>query len=99
MLKEETSLKIVIIALSLIVLSVLMIWNKSNQDNIRLQSKVELIREEKLSILFERDSLELELFNAQNALGRYDMVLDSMKLINPKAEAQFYKILNSGQYE
>lgn len=99
MQKENIRLRMLVVLLSIATLSMLAIWNRANQDNIKFQSKVEKIREEKLKTQFERDSLELELFNAQNILGRYDMSLDSLKSINPKAEKQFQNILNSGQYE
>ena len=99
MQKENTILKATIVALSIITLSALVVWNRTNQENIRLRSRNELIREEKYKVINERDSLEVELFTAQNILFRYDMSLDSLRMINAKAERQFKTILNSEQYE
>jgi hypothetical protein len=45
------------------------------------------------------DNLSTESFINSSEVGRYEMVLDSLKIVNPKAEKQFQDILNSGQYE
>lgn len=99
MQKENIRLRMLVVLLSVVTLSMFAIWNRANQDNIRLRSRNELIREENYKVINERDSLEVELFTTQNILFRYDMSLDSLRMINPKAERQFKTILNSEQYE
>ena len=39
------------------------------------------------------DSLELELFNSKNELGRYEITLDYFREVNPKEANRFEKYL------
>lgn len=61
------------------------------------------IREQKNSEIKELesqiDNLSTESFLNGSEVGKYDLALDSLKIVNPKAEKQFQEILNSGQYE
>lgn len=41
------------------------------------------------------DSLRLELFNAQNINGRYELSLEHLYEVNPKAAKQFDEFLNN----
>lgn len=40
------------------------------------------------------DSLQSELFNANNAVGRYELSLEHLKEVNPKAAEEFENYLN-----
>ena len=40
------------------------------------------------------DSLQTELFNANNTVGRYDLSLEHLKETNPKAAKEFEDFLN-----
>lgn len=40
------------------------------------------------------DSLQSELFNANNAVGRYELTLEHLKEVNPKAAKEFENFLN-----
>lgn len=41
------------------------------------------------------DSLQSELFNAQNINGRYELSLDHLKEVNPKAANEFETFMNT----
>lgn len=43
----------------------------------------------------EKDSLRLELFNAQNINGRYELSLEHLYEVNPNAAKQFDEFLNN----
>jgi hypothetical protein len=43
----------------------------------------------------EKDSLRLELFNSQNINGRYELSLEYLKEVNPKAAKQFENYLSN----
>ena len=47
------------------------------------------------SIIAENDSLRLELFNAQNQNGRYEIALQYLYEINPKAGKEFEEYINN----
>lgn len=40
------------------------------------------------------DSLQTELFNANNTVGRYELSLEHLKEVNPKAAKEFENFLN-----
>lgn len=48
-----------------------------------------------VKITKEMDSLQTELFNAQNTNGRYELALQHLYEINPKAGKQFDEYLNN----
>ena len=47
------------------------------------------------SLVNENDSLRLELFNAQNQNGRYEMGMEYLYEINPKAAKEFEEYINN----
>ena len=47
------------------------------------------------SLVNENDSLRLELFNAQNQNGRYEMGMEYLYEINPKAGKEFEEYINN----
>ena len=47
------------------------------------------------SVINENDSLRLELFNAQNQNGRYEMGMEYLYEINPKAGKEFEEYINN----
>lgn len=47
------------------------------------------------SLIQENDSLRLELFNAQNQNGRYEIGLQYLYEINPKAGKEFEEYINN----
>ena len=47
------------------------------------------------SLINENDSLRLELFNAQNQNGRYEMGMEYLYEINPKAGKEFEEYINN----
>ena len=67
------------------IVSILTISHQKNSEIKELESQI--------------DNLSTESFMNSSEVGRYEMTLDSLKIINPKAEKQFQDILNSGQYE
>ena len=46
------------------------------------------------SLIYVTDSLHDELFNANNAVGRYELTLEYLKEVNPKAGKQFEDYLS-----
>ena len=48
-----------------------------------------------IKISNEIDSLQTELFNAQNINGRYELSLEHLYEVNPKAGKQFDEFLNN----
>ena len=52
-----------------------------------LQSQLEKLVDDRNSLQFQNDSLELDLFNANNNLGRYELGHDFLKEQNPKAHS------------
>ena len=48
-----------------------------------------------IKISNEMDSLRTELFNAQNINGRYELALEYLYEVNPKAGKQFDEYLNN----
>ena len=47
------------------------------------------------SLVNENDSLRLELFNSQNLNGRYEMGMEYLYEINPKAGKEFEEYINN----
>lgn len=47
------------------------------------------------SLVNENDSLRLELFNVQNQNGRYEMGMEYLYEINPKAAKEFEEYINN----
>lgn len=95
MLSENKMLRILVVILSMVTLSALVVWNRTNQDNIKLRSRNEIIREEKIKVIFERDSLELENFILQTNIGRYETSLEYLNEKHPKAAKDFENYLST----
>ena len=95
MLSENKILKIVVVILSISSLSTLAVWNKTNQDNGKLRSRNEIIRQENYKLISIRDSLELEKFNLETIIGRYEMSLEEQKEKFPKAAEHFENYYNT----
>ncbi len=88
-------LKIVVVILSIVTLSALSVWNRTNKDNIKLRSRNEIIREDKIKVILERDSLELENFILQTKIGRYETSLEYLNEKHPNAAKDFENYLNT----
>ena len=58
---------------------------------IKTQVQTESVSSQSGDIL--KDSLQTELFNAQNMNGRYELSLDHLKEVNPEAAKQFEDFL------
>ena len=56
---------------------------------LRQQPKIEVIQGGDIAKAQLIDSLHDELFNANNTIGRYELTLEHMKEVNPKAAKQF----------
>jgi cell division protein FtsL len=85
MKKEKQYLILLVIVTIISILSLLTILTQKNSKIVELETQIE--------------NLSTESFINSNEVGRYDLALDSLKIVNPKAEKQFQDILNSGQYE
>jgi len=96
MVKENTLLRILIVVLSLTSLSALAVWNRTNQDNIKLRSRNELIREENYKLIDSCENLKTDLFNAQNEVGRYELTINYLNELNPLIHK---KIINFKDYQ
>jgi hypothetical protein len=94
MVKENTLLRILIVVLSLTSLSALAVWNRTNQDNIKLRSRIETLREEKYKLIDSCENLKTDLFNAQNEIGIEELVLDSLFTKYPKLQKEHNHIKN-----
>jgi len=78
-------------------LSVIYMQNNEIKD---LKEKTQFIEKsaplaEDANITNEMDSLRTELFNAQNINGRYELALEHLYEVNPKAGKQFDEYLNN----
>ena len=89
MQKENIRLRMLVVLLSVVTLSMLAIWNRANQDNIRLRSRNELIREEKFKFEAECDSLKLENFNLGVEIGRHQITREEILPHHPKAKKEY----------
>ena len=95
MVKENTLLSKLIVVLSLTCLSDLADLNRTSKDNIKLRSRNELISEDKIKVVLERDSLELENFILQTKIGRYETSLEYLNEKHPKAAKDFENYLST----
>jgi hypothetical protein len=71
-----------------------------NNEIKELKEKTQFIEKsaplaEDANITNEMDSLRTELFNAQNVNGRYELSLEHLYEVNPKAGKQFDEYLNN----
>lgn len=71
-----------------------------NNEIKQLKEKTQFIEKaeplsEDVKITNEIDSLQTELFSAQNANGRYELALEHLYEVNPKAGKQFDEYLNN----
>lgn len=90
---ENWWLRLSLVLFTLIALGSASVLNrKTSQERQILQDSLNVLQ-------YQCDSLQLENFNSSNIVGRYELALDSLKLVNPKAEKQIQDILNSGLYE
>jgi septation ring formation regulator EzrA len=85
MKKEKWYLMLSLVVILISAASIGAILSRKNLEIIELESQI--------------DNLSTESFINASEIGRYDLALDSLKIVNPKAEKQFQNILNSGQYE
>lgn len=77
---------------------VLLVLNSQQRTKIHtLQSELKTIQTATNidSLVNENDSLRLELFNAQNQNGRYEIGLQYLYEINPKAGKEFEEYINN----
>lgn len=74
-------------------LSVIYIQNKELHQLKQTKPIVHISKNDSLEAVV--DSLELELFNVQTLNGRYEITLEQLKEVNPKAAQQFEKIYNN----
>jgi len=58
------------------------------------QSKIEKLHQEMKSITNIKDSLYDELFNTHVMNGRYELSLDHLEKVNPKAALEFVNFMN-----
>ena len=68
--------------------------NFKGQDLLNNPNTVALLIQEAVQKAEVIDSLQTELFNANNAVGRYELTLEHLKEVNPKAAKQFEDYLN-----
>ena len=78
----------------------LLVLNGEQRTRIfKLQQEVKLAKELQSttaidSLVNVNDSLQLELFNAQNQNGRYELSLENLNETNPKAAKEFEEYMN-----
>lgn len=65
--------------------------DKTKKDLIKCQTEVGYVPGGDV----EKDSLRLELFNAQTLNGRYELSLEHLYEVNPKAGKEFDEFLNN----
>jgi hypothetical protein len=58
------------------------------------QGKIKRLNQEMKSITNVKDSLYDELFNARVMNGRYELTLDHLQEVNPKAALEFVNYMN-----
>ena len=75
--------------------SVLLICYAQQKELAKLRSerKIEVLGGGDIAKAQTIDSLQTELFNATNMVGRYELSLDNLKEINPEAAKQFEDFL------
>ena len=96
MLKEDTMLRATIVTLAITTLSALAVWNRTNQDNGKLRSRIETLREEKYKLIDSCENLRLDLFNAQIEVGRYELTIDYLNEVNPSV---YKKVINFKEHQ
>lgn len=86
---NETKLKGGLVLSLLTLLWLMVMWSNEN-ITVRTQNKtIDSLNRTNELLSIERDSLYQEYFNSEVMNGRYEITLEHLKLVNPKAVKQF----------
>jgi len=91
---NEKTLRSIIVVLGLALCWTILIYSKDEMELKQQKVKIDDLYHNIDSLSTLTDSLNTELFNSTNSVGRYEISLDYLRTINPKAAKDFEDYLS-----